>query len=49
VGPNSTLELSVRRRGKDSVVMLQSRRVIPDLAKSIAGALVREARVRCVK
>jgi hypothetical protein len=48
VGPGSRLELSVRRRGKVSVVMLQPKEVVPVLAKSVAGA-VTGARVRCVK
>jgi hypothetical protein len=49
VGPGSTLELSVRRAGKNSVVMLQAKKVVPDLVKSIEGGSVRGAKLRCVK
>ena len=49
VGPGSTLELAVRRRGKNSVVTLQAKKVVPDLAKSIDGGSVLGAKVRCAK
>lgn len=48
VGPKSALELSIRKGGKDSVVTLSAKKLVPDLAKSIAGAAVRGAKVRCV-
>ncbi len=46
VGPRTTLELSVRRRGKQSVVMIQPKK--PVLAKSVVGE-VTGARVRYIK
>lgn len=48
VGPRTTLELSVRQGGKQSVVMIQPKKVVPVLAKSVVGA-VTGARVRCLK
>jgi hypothetical protein len=45
VGPEATILLSVRSRGKDRVVELAARRVIPDLAASIKGATIRNASV----
>ena len=49
VGPRATVLLSVRRRGRESVVKLAAKRVIPDLAKSIHGATIREATVERVE
>ena len=43
VGPEATILLSVRVRGKDRVVELAARRVIPDLASSVKGATIRDA------
>jgi hypothetical protein len=45
VGPRATVLLSVRCRGRESVVKLAAKRVIPDLAKSIHGATIRQATV----
>jgi hypothetical protein len=48
VGPSTTVQLSIRRRGKESVVMLDPKRVIPELLKSVQGATIRAA-VVCAK
>jgi hypothetical protein len=48
VGPRTTLELSVRRGGKESVVMIQPKKLVPVLAKSVVGA-VTGAKVRRIK
>jgi hypothetical protein len=48
VGPRTTLELSVRRGGKHSVVMIQPKKLVPVLAKSVVGE-VTGARVRYIK
>jgi hypothetical protein len=45
VGPRATVFLSVHRHGRESVVKLTAKRVIPDLAKSIHGATIRKATV----
>ena len=47
IGPKATLFLSVRRKGQESTVKLNSRQVIPDLAKTLGGAQVRDAAVVC--
>jgi len=47
VGPEATIRLSVRSRGKDRVVELAPKRVIPDLAASIKGATICDAAVVC--
>ncbi|MGD0390055.1 MAG: hypothetical protein ABSC42_13995 [Tepidisphaeraceae bacterium] len=49
VGPRATVLLSVRRRGRESLVKLAGKRVIPDLAKSIHGATIRQATVACAE
>ena len=49
VGPRATVLLSVRRRGRESLVKLAGKRVIPDLAKSIHGATIRKATVACAE
>jgi hypothetical protein len=49
VGPGSTLELAVRRDGKDRMVTIKAKKVVPDLVKSIEGGSVLAAKVRCAK
>lgn len=49
VGPEATVTLSVRRGKKESVITLKSRRVLPDLAKSLRGTVFREISVESVK
>jgi len=45
VGPEAKILLSVRRGGKDHVVELAARRVVPNLAASIKGGTIRDASV----
>jgi len=49
VGPRATVVLSVGRRGRESVIKLAAKRVIPDLGKSIHGATIREATVERIE
>jgi len=48
VGPRTALMLSIRRRGKESMVKLDPKCVVPDLAESLEGAVIRAA-VVCAK
>jgi hypothetical protein len=43
VGPHAAVRLSIRRGGTESVVTLDPKCVIPDLAKSVPGKIVRTA------
>ena len=45
VGPRATVLLSVRRQGLESVVKLKAKSVIPDLAKSVRGAMIQQVAV----
>lgn len=45
VGPRATLLLTVRRGGRDVVVKLASKRVVPDLRAAVRGAAIRRAAV----
>jgi hypothetical protein len=46
VGPHAAVRVSVRRGGTESVITLDPKCVIPDLAKSLPGKIVRTAVVR---
>jgi hypothetical protein len=45
VGPQAMVVLTVRRRGRDSLVTLHPRKVIPDLTATVRGAKIRNATV----
>jgi hypothetical protein len=45
VGPHAMVQLTIRRRGLDSLVTLRPKKVIPDLAAAVNGAKIRSASV----
>jgi hypothetical protein len=45
VGPHAMVVLTVRRRGRDCLVKLPPKKVIPDLAATVRGAKIRNAAV----